>query len=235
MVPKRGAIPQVLRYFIRLRRPGPCQSREDWTRRNAREIAHFARKVSARYNETSLLRVAASANPQAREAAVFALGLTGSWNCNGELAGMLQDEEGSVRRAVAEALWRVWFRGRLPEDAALLREALDLETRGMVLEALNQLVRRRPDFAEAWNQRAIIHFQGRDFAASARDCERVLALNPHHFGAQAGLAQSLMRLGRSTVALWAFRKAEGLNPHMAGVSSTIRLLEKALGDDSAAA
>ena len=235
MAHRRGTIPQVLRYYIRLRSPSAFQTREDWTRRNRREIEHFARKVARRYNEGTLLRLMESPNPQAREAAVFALGLIGSWNCNSQLASMLKNDDAGVRRVVVEALWRVWFRGRLSHDAALLRAALEQPGPGKVLEALNQLVRLRPDFAEAWNQRAIIHFQNRDFAASARDCARVIELNPFHFGAQAGLAQCLMRLGRGSAALKAFRKAERLNPHMGGVTSTIKLLEKALGDDNAAA
>lgn len=235
MAQRRGTIPQVLRYFIRLRSPSACQTREDWARRNHREIEHFARKVARCYNEGTLLRVTESPNPKAREASVFALGLLGSWNCNAQLASMLKDEEGGVRRVAVEALWRVWFRGKLPQDAAFLRAALAQPCRGKVLEALSRLIRLRPDFAEAWNQRAIIHFQNRDFAASARDCARVVGLNPSHFGAQAGLAQCLMRMGRGSAALKAFRKAQRLNPHMDGVSSTIRLLEKALGDDNAAA
>lgn len=235
MAQRRGTIPQVLRYFIRLRSPSAFQTREDWARRNRREIDYFARKVARYYNEGTLLRVTQSTNPQAREAAVFALGLIGSWNCNSQLASMLQDDDAGVRRVAVEALWRVWFRGKSSQDAALLRDALDQPGRGKVHEALNQLVRLRPDFAEAWNQRAIVHFQNRDFASSARDCERVVGLNPFHFGAQAGLAQCLMRMGRGSAALKAFRKAERLNPHMDGVTSTIRLLEKALGDDNAAA
>lgn len=232
MAERRGLIPQVLRYFKRLRPPAACQAREDWSRRNHREIRHFARKVAKLYNEATLLRVSESANPQAREAAVFALGLVGSWNCNHQLGSMLKDDDAFVRRIVVEALWRVWFRGNQPRDAALLRGALEMSCQSAVLEALTRLVEARPDFAEAWNQRALIHFQNKDFHAAARDCERVVALNPFHFGAQAGLAQCLMRTGRGAAALRAFRKADRLNPHMDGVPSTIRLLEKALGDDN---
>ena len=47
---------------------------------------------------------------------------------------------------------------------------------------VTRLIATAPDFAEAYNQRAIIYFHQGRFADSVKDCESVLARNPYHFG-----------------------------------------------------
>lgn len=231
MAPARGPLPLVVRNFLRLKAPRVGQSRENWIRRNHRSIEHFSTRTARRYNEATLLRVLESHDPQAREAALFALGLLGSWNCNATLARFLHDDSPEIREVAVEALWRLWFRGKESNDYVMLQQALALADRETVLKALNAVVIKRPDFAEAWNQRAILHFQNRDFADAARDCLRVIRLNPCHFGALAGLANCLMHLRRHAQALKSFRRAQKIHPFMEGVASTIRLLEQSLRDD----
>jgi len=231
MASSRGPLPLVVRNFLRLKTPKAGQSREHWIRRNHRSIEHFSTRTARRYSEATLLRVLESHDPQAREAALFALGLLGSWNCNASLARFLHDDEDIIREVTVESLWRLWFRGTKPNDYVMLQQALALADRETVLKALNAVVLKRPDFAEAWNQRAIIHFQNRHFAAAARDCMKVIRLNPFHFGALAGLANCLMHLDRHAQALKAFRRAQRIHPFMEGVASTIRLLEQSLRDD----
>ena len=99
---------------------------------------------------------------------------------------------------------------------------------------LNTLIVEAPDFAEAWNQRAILNFKAKRFEEAIHDCEKTLQLNPWHFGAQAGMAQAYMHMRRHAAALRAFRAAHRINPHMDGIVSTIRLLEKALDEGSSA-
>ena len=60
-----------------------------------------------------------------------------------------------------------------------------------------RLIAIAPAFAEAYNQRAIIYFEQGRYAESARDCRRVLSINPYHFGALAGLFQCQIGLDRA--------------------------------------
>ena len=87
------------------------------------------------------------------------------------------------------------------------------------------------EFAEAYNQRTIVHFRLKQFERCVADCERALELNPHHFGAQAGLGQCYLQMRKHRAALKAFRHALRINPHMDGVAETIRTLENALGEE----
>jgi tetratricopeptide (TPR) repeat protein len=66
------------------------------------------------------------------------------------------------------------------------------------------LVRRRPDWAEAWNKQATLHYlRGRDDATVAA-IHRTLELEPRHFGALASLGEILRAQGELETARLAF-------------------------------
>ncbi len=79
---------------------------------------------------------------------------------------------------------------------------------------LDQVVAGAPDYAEGWNQRALVHFLRKSYGASVRDLGRVLALDPHHYNALQGLAVILNDFGRKEQALAAYRQALQVNPHL---------------------
>jgi Tfp pilus assembly protein PilF len=58
------------------------------------------------------------------------------------------------------------------------------------------------------------------------DCERALELNPYHFGAQSGMGQCYMKMGKPRAALRAFRQALETNPTLTHLSDTIETLER---------
>jgi tetratricopeptide (TPR) repeat protein len=81
-----------------------------------------------------------------------------------------------------------------------------------VLARLNELIDEAPEFAEAINQRAIVHFQLGRWRESIADCERTLALNPYHFGAMEGMGLCYRALDRPTEAVRALQRAQYLRP-----------------------
>jgi tetratricopeptide (TPR) repeat protein len=191
----------------------------------------FRKQVQARYTEGTLLRLLQGGDEPARRAAVFALGLIGSPAVNDALAWALHDEAAEVGELAADALWALWFRGPGSALSDELYRALRRRGPDEALAALTGLIAKAPKFAEALNQRAILHFRLGQFDRSATDCEAVLKLNPHHFGAQAGLGQCYLRLRRHRAALRAFRTAVRINPRLDGVAQVVQALEKALGDE----
>lgn len=204
---------------------------ESWLSDFQSAISAFKKKVRRRYTEGTLQRLLLAPEAEARQATVLALGLLGTMDCNRGIARRLHDSDEKVRQLASNALWAVWFRADSEDNNQELQRLARLRDRNKALAGLSALIDRAPRFAEAYNQRAILFFQARLFEKAISDCETVLALNPCHFGAQVGLAQSLMQLRRHKAALRAFRKTLRLHPTLEGVEETIRALESALGEE----
>jgi tetratricopeptide (TPR) repeat protein len=226
-----GDLDWPISQYTREKAPHAAETRTTGKARRRAAIHIFCKQVRQRYTEGTLLRVLHVGNITARRAAIFALGLLGSPAVNAVLADRLHDEDDEVARFASEAMWSLWFRGESSPHSDELYRILRLRDCKQAIASLDDLVERAPDFPEAFNQRAILYFQFEQFALSARDCTTALKLNPHHFGAQAGLGQCLLRLRRPRAALRSFRLALRINPRLEGISGTVKALEIALEDE----
>lgn len=200
------------------------------------DMEAFRDRVAARYNEGTLGRIlAGSPAVAARRAAVVSLGLLGSFEqSNAVLGRSLKDGDPAVRGMAEQALWTVWSRADTPENNRLL-ELIHNSIRNEQLnqgEALaNRLIQLAPNFAEAYNQRAIIYFHQGRFAESVQDCKQVLRRNAYHFGAISGMAQCQLKLNRPREALKSLRQGLKLQPYSNSIREFIRELETQIGPD----
>ncbi len=97
---------------------------------------------------------------------------------------------------------------------------------------MDEVVSLKPDFVEGWNRRATLYYLQNDYTRSMSDIEQVLAREPRHFGALAGLGMIMQELGDEKRALDAFRKALAINPHLEKVPDLVKTLtEKVEGRD----
>ena len=192
------------------------------------DIDGFRGHVSARYLEGTLVRLTEASETQARRAAVLALGLVGTYHANSAVARALRDPDLTVRGLAENALWAIWFRSDSPENNSALAAVSQLIGRQRFDEAVvkaGRLIERSPQFAEAYNQRAIAHFQLGAFRESADDCRQVLERNPFHIGALSGLAKCLLRLEKRDEALDVLKRASKLQPYNEDLRSLISALE----------
>jgi tetratricopeptide (TPR) repeat protein len=192
------------------------------------DLAVFSQHIAARYPEAVLARLVKSGSTPARRAAVLALGVCGGFGSNAAVARALRDPDPLVRSLADNALWAIWFRADTPVNNALLEQVRTLIGRQRLEEAIvlaTRLIGRAPEFAEAYNQRAIARFLLGELEASAADCRRVLARNPYHFGALSGLAQCQLRLNQRREALITFRRALRLQPYSEGIRQAVAALE----------
>jgi tetratricopeptide (TPR) repeat protein len=125
------------------------------------------------------------------------------------------------RRAEAsgteDRIWDVWMHH--PHHGAA-RE-LDLATSDIAAQRydiaetrLARLLRRAPDFAEAWHKRAaLLYLLGRD-AECLLDLRRTLELEPRHFGAMLHFAEILNSVHAAAEARFAVRAARSIHPHL---------------------
>jgi tetratricopeptide (TPR) repeat protein len=197
-------------------------------------LNRFGRKVLGRYTEGTLQRLLSSPDDRTVEAALVALRLHGTMESNKAVAACLHHSSHTVHELAEAALWAIWFRGDSEENNRELQRLAKLITDkeyAKALAGLNALAGKCPDFAEVYNQRAILYWRWGEYKNSIADCERTLRLNPVHFGAQAGMAQCFLQLKKPVEALKAFRLAYKTNPGLEGVHESIRTLEQVLREE----
>jgi tetratricopeptide (TPR) repeat protein len=200
------------------------------------DLDAFRDRVASRYNEGTLARILSS-SPTAlpRRAAVVSLGLLGTFEASNAVLGRaLRDADAGVRSMSEDALWAVWFRAGTPENNHTLQQVRILIGRQELDQAVivaTRLIAAAPNFAEAYNQRAIAYFLQNRLAESIEDCERVLSRNPCHFGAISGMAQCQLRLNRAADALKSFRRALRLQPYSEALKESVKVLEAETGFD----
>jgi Flp pilus assembly protein TadD len=120
-------------------------------------------------------------------------------------------------RTAEDQIWAFWMQGpdkEATEQIAAVLAARRVSDTDKALEIANSLVERYPTYAEAWNQKATLLFLKEEYDASLEAVDRVLALEPKHFGALAGKALILMRQGRVQLAQAALRQAVAIHPFL---------------------
>jgi tetratricopeptide (TPR) repeat protein len=134
---------------------------------------------------------------------------------------------------VENRIWAIWL-ASTSDTANLLmgraKTALDGKDYDLAIKLLDAVVDIKPDFAEAWNRRATVHYTKKDFGRAMADIREVLVREPRHFGALSGLGIILQELGDDRRALDAFRRALAVHPKLERIPDLAkRLTEKIEG------
>ena len=134
---------------------------------------------------------------------------------------------------VSARIVREWLRSGSATVDLLMQwsqKAIDDNKNGVALDLLDQVVTLAPEFAEGWNRRATVHFSMNDYGKTMSDLERVLELEPRHFGALAGLAAILSETQRTDAAIRAYERLLDVYPMMRDAQSELgRLADEASG------
>jgi tetratricopeptide (TPR) repeat protein len=151
------------------------------------------------------------------------------------LAGLFARLQTTASAAEAEAaqqqIWQIWTHSEDSVADRLMQRGIQAMATGqnaLALEYFDRLVERAPDFAEAWNKRATVHYLLDDYAGSVLDIEHTLALEPRHFGALSGLGMIYDAIGKPAAALRSYEAAVAINPHLAGTRQRIDALRRQL-------
>ncbi|ABD06129.1 TPR repeat protein [Rhodopseudomonas palustris HaA2] len=143
-------------------------------------------------------------------------------------------DEASAKHVEAR-IWALWSQTSSDTTALLMsraKVAMEAKQFDVAVKLLDAVVKLRPDYIEGWNRRATIFYLQNEYARSLGDIEQVLAREPRHFGALAGLGMIMQELGDDKRALDAFRKALAINPHLDKVPDLVKTLtEKVEGRD----
>jgi tetratricopeptide (TPR) repeat protein len=135
-------------------------------------------------------------------------------------------DEASAKN-IEDRIWALWLASGSDTCNLLMtrvKKAIDGEDYNLAIHLLDAIIEIRPKYVEAWNRRATVYFLKRDYGSALLDLRQVLATEPRHFGALAGLGAIMQDIGDEKAALEAYRRALAIDPHLKGVSEKVKSL-----------
>jgi len=136
-------------------------------------------------------------------------------------------------KQVENRIWALWLASGSDTANLLMtraKTAIDSKDLDLAVQLLDALIKIKPDYIEAWNRRATLHYMRKEYRASMEDIRQVLIREPRHFGAMSGLGMILNEFGDEKRALEVFRRALEVNPHLSKIDEMVKsLTEKVEG------
>jgi len=96
----------------------------------------------------------------------------------------------NIIQATENKIWEIWMEHLDADVEALMlvgTQRMNMQYYSDALAVYSEIIKTYPDYAEAWNRRATLHYLLGNLDDSISDIDRVLALEPRHFGALSGL------------------------------------------------
>jgi tetratricopeptide (TPR) repeat protein len=137
--------------------------------------------------------------------------------------------------SVEGEIWEIWSMSGddgLDQVFAVGSKAMAIGDTMTALKIFDAIVQRAPGFAEGWNKRATVHYMMGNYEASLADIGRTLELEPHHFGALAGLGLVNIGLEREEAALDAFERVLKVTPQSQSARQNIEFVKQRIKDKS---
>jgi tetratricopeptide (TPR) repeat protein len=137
---------------------------------------------------------------------------------------------------IAQQIWAEWNKsGSATVDLLMgwAGEAMQAEKNILAEDLLTQVIVIAPGYAEAWNRRATLYFSTGKISESIADIERVLEIEPRHFGALSGLGIILQRTSQERKALDVWKQVLAIYPsNQSAQKAVIELEEELAGEDA---
>jgi tetratricopeptide (TPR) repeat protein len=200
-----------------------------------RNLPGLLELLKRRWTPDQITSLLACESCDARKVAALALALVGGKCCLPDLSNQLRHPDPMVNQMAEHAMWSIWFRcGTTEANHELCRgtRALNRRDFDQATRHFTRAMELDPEFAEAYNQRAIVRYLQERYDESLGDCLRTIERMPCHFGAWSGLGHCHAHEGRLQAAVEAYQKALSLNPHLDGIAQAVCELRKRLREES---
>jgi tetratricopeptide (TPR) repeat protein len=197
--------------------------------KNSADEGSLKELLTSKYSENDLVDYLQNDDPLVGRAAATALGLIGSMNVVPALVENLKNDDLRACLNTEIALWNVWSRSGDESVDKMLKagkRSLKNENFSEAVEQFTAAIETSPNFAEGYNQRAIAYFMLEAWDKALEDCKQTIKLNPHHFGAFAGMGHVYLRLGKIGDAIDAYKQALIINPNLVSIAESIVQLRR---------
>ena len=110
-----------------------------------------------------------------------------------------------------EKIWSIWNEHptnyKLTEKLEFGTELMQYGDYNYALRVFDNIIVTDPEWSEAWNKRATLYFLMNQFTNSLDDIEKVLDMEPRHFGALSGQARIFIKLQKYEKAIKSIERA----------------------------
>ena len=110
-----------------------------------------------------------------------------------------------------EKIWSIWnehpTNNKLTERLEFGTELMQYGDYNYALKVFDNIIVTDPKWSEAWNKRATVYFLMSQFKNSLDDIDKVLDIEPRHFGALSGQARIFIKLQKYEKAIKSIKKA----------------------------
>ena len=119
-------------------------------------------------------------------------------------------------KQLEKKIWSVW--SKHPNDIGLTEkmqfgtELMEYGDYNYALIIFNNIIITDPKWSEAWNKRATVYFLMNKFKNSLDDIDKVLSIEPRHFGALSGQARIFIKLKEYEKAIESIERALEFHP-----------------------
>jgi tetratricopeptide (TPR) repeat protein len=133
--------------------------------------------------------------------------------------------------AIEAQIWTIWLQANDPAIDKLMAQgsdAMNSQDYPAAMQSFNEIIEKKPDFAEGWNKRATLYYLMGDYQHSLADIDKVLELEPRHIGALSGLGLVNMQLDRDEAAADAFKRVLDIDPQSASARMNLAIVNDLL-------
>jgi len=149
-----------------------------------------------------------------------------------QLQAAKSPSEASVIESVIWAIWAETGDKDLDKLLSAGADAMSVQDYTTALSDFDELTNRAPQFAEGWNKRATVLYLMGDLQSSLDDINRVLKLEPRHFGALSGLGLVNLSLEKDEAARDAFQRVLQIDPMNEGAKANLKAIQEEIDNKS---
>ncbi len=124
----------------------------------------------------------------------------------------------SSAHKIEEKIWNIWTTHPTNKNlTSLLSRGVTFMNSELYVDAeiiFSAVIKKDPNWAEAWNKRATVLYLMGKYEDSQNDIDKVLKIENRHFGALSGQALVQMKLKNYEKALKSYKKVEIIYPSM---------------------
>ena len=153
-----------------------------------------------------------------------------------QLFNELKVNKAKVAAIVEQEIWSLWsthptdekLTARLEEGSMFVRNQQPNRARDIFTE----VIKLDENWAEAWNKRATVLYILGEYQKSQEDIDKVLELEPRHFGALAGQGMVNIKLKNYEKAIRSYEEAQEIYPSMKTPDAMIKQMKEIIKQQS---